>query len=104
MSALGGSSHRASKAERKHERERGKSEKAAHTKLLVVAVVVEVAQEDEELVAVAAEDSLDLWGLLRVGDEDLRVKPQRTTSVRRPVLKGEGQRSQRDLDERAHAP
>jgi len=34
---------------------------------------VKVAQEDEELVAVAAQDRLDLRRLLWVGDEDLRV-------------------------------
>ena len=40
--------------------------------LLVLLVVVEVAEEREELVLVAAEDRLDLRRLLRVCDKDLQ--------------------------------
>lgn len=43
----------------------------AYRELLVLLVVVELAQEDEELLLVAAENGLDLRGLLGVRNKDL---------------------------------
>lgn len=43
----------------------------AYRELLVLLVIVELAQEDEELLLVAAKDGLDLRGLLGVRDKDL---------------------------------
>lgn len=42
-----------------------------YRKLLVLLVIVEVAQENKELLLVAAENGLDLRGLLGVRDKDL---------------------------------